>query len=152
MRRDYPVIAQALELSASPQIRNMATLGGNVLQRTRCNYFRNPDWSACNKREPGSGCGALTGVNRKHAVLGHQPNCIATYAGDFAQSLMALDATVEIVGPCGARRVLRFADLHVAPIANPARETVLKPGDLITGFASFPAPRFRAPLALSQGP
>jgi xanthine dehydrogenase YagS FAD-binding subunit len=115
----------------------MATLGGNVLQRTRCNYFRNPGWSACNKREPGSGCAALTGVNRKHAVLGVSNKCIATYPGDFAQALIALDAKVEIVGPSGAR-VLPFGELHVSPDKDPSRETILQPGDLITGF-SIPA-------------
>ncbi|HEX3755665.1 MAG TPA: xanthine dehydrogenase family protein subunit M [Rhizomicrobium sp.] len=137
IRRDYPLIAQALELAASPQLRNMATLGGNVLQRTRCNYFRDPGWSACNKREPGSGCAALTGVNRKHAVLGVSNKCIATYPGDFAQALIALDAKVEIVGPSGAR-VLPFGELHVSPDKDPSRETILQPGDLITGF-SIPA-------------
>jgi xanthine dehydrogenase YagS FAD-binding subunit len=137
VRGDYPAIAQALELAASPQLRNMATLGGNVLQRTRCIYFRDPGWSGCNKRDPGSGCAALTGVNRLHAVLGVSNRCIATYPGDFAQALVALDAKVEIVGPAGAR-VLRFEELHVAPGDDPARETVLAPGDLITGF-SIPA-------------
>src|SRR5579859_7331818 len=102
IQRDYPVIAQSLTLAASPQLRNMATLGGNVLQRTRCTYFRDPSWPACNKRAPGSGCAALEGVNRKHAVLGTSPHCIATYPGDFAQALIALDAAVEIVGLGGA--------------------------------------------------
>src|ERR1700748_1085481 len=92
--RDYPVIAQSLKLAASAQLRNMASLGGNVLQRTRCTYFRDTGWAQCNKRAPGSGCAALDGVNRKHAVLGTSPSCIATYAGDFAQALIALDAGV----------------------------------------------------------
>jgi xanthine dehydrogenase YagS FAD-binding subunit len=130
---NYPVIAQSLNLAASAQLRNMATLGGNVLQRTRCTYFRDTSWSRCNKREPGSGCAALDGVNRKHAVLGTSPNCIATYPGDFAQALMALDATVELAGPSGARR-LPFADLHIAPGNDPSIETVLRPGELITAF------------------
>jgi xanthine dehydrogenase YagS FAD-binding subunit len=95
---DYPVIAQSLHLAASPQLRNMATLGGNVLQRTRCVYFRDPSWPACNKRAPGSGCAALAGINRKHAVLGASDRCIASYPGDFAQALMALDATVDGAG------------------------------------------------------
>ena len=95
IRAQYPVIAQALDLAASPQIRNMATLGGNVLQRTRCTYFRDVSYANCNKRIPGSGCAALEGVNRTHAILGASNNCIATYAGDFAQALIALDATVE---------------------------------------------------------
>ncbi|HWD29454.1 MAG TPA: xanthine dehydrogenase family protein subunit M [Rhizomicrobium sp.] len=133
----YPVVAQSLQLAASQQIRNMATLGGNVLQRTRCSYFRDPSWANCNKRIPGSGCAALTGVNRKHAVLGTSEGCIATYPGDFAQALIALDASVDIVG-AGGPRVLRFADLHVAPGATPERETTLAPGDLITGFTLPP--------------
>jgi len=133
IRENYPMVAQSLELAASPQIRNMATLGGNVLQRTRCNYFRDPSWPACNKRDRGTGCAALEGVNRKHAVLGTSHNCIAAYAGDFAQSLIALDAIVEIIGKSDARQ-LAFADLHVAPGDKPERETVLAPGDIIAGF------------------
>src|SRR6478735_555032 len=99
--RDYPVVAQSLQQAASAQIRNMASLGGNVLQRTRCQYFRDPSWPACNKREPGSGCSALEGVNRKHAVLGVSEKCIAEYPGDFAPVLAALGATVDIAGPAG---------------------------------------------------
>lgn len=133
VRENYPVIAQSLTSAASAQIRNMATLGGNVLQRTRCNYFRDPSWDACNKRQPGSGCAARDGVNRKHAVLGTSPACIAAYPGDFAQALIALDASVDIVGSQGARR-LAFADLHLSPGAHPERETVLDPGDIITSF------------------
>jgi xanthine dehydrogenase YagS FAD-binding subunit len=90
VRANYPVIAQSLELAASQQIRNMASLGGNVLQRTRCPYFRDTSYGACNKREPGSGCAALGGFNRSHAVLGTSDHCIATYAGDFAHALIAL--------------------------------------------------------------
>ena len=134
VRRDFPVIAQSLQLAASAQIRNMATLGGNVLQRTRCNYFRDPSWAACNKRNPGGGCAALDGVNRKHAVLGVSDHCIATYPGDFAQALVALDAVVEIAGRSGPR-TLPFASLHRQPGGTPDVETVLQPGDLITGFA-----------------
>lgn len=130
---NYPLIAQSLLLAASAQIRNMATLAGNVLQRTRCNYFRDPSWAACNKRVPGSGCAARSGVNRKHAVLGTSPACIATYPGDFAQALIALDAAVDIVGPAGPRQ-LAFVDLHLSPGAHPERETRLKPGDIIVGF------------------
>jgi xanthine dehydrogenase YagS FAD-binding subunit len=137
INRDYPVIAQSLLLAASAQLRNMATLGGNVLQRTRCNYFRDPGWIACNKRKPGSGCAALEGVNRKHAVLGTSDRCIATYPGDFAQALIALDATVEITGANG-RRSLPFATLHREPGDTPDIETTLLPGELITGF-SVPA-------------
>src|SRR3954471_12463590 len=99
VRRDYPVIAESLALAASAQLRNMASLGGNVLQRTRCNYFRDVSYAACNKRNPGSGCAAIGGNNRLLAVLGTSEACIASYPGDFAQALMALDATVEIEGP-----------------------------------------------------
>ena len=133
IRKSYPVIAQSLQLAASQQIRNMATLGGNVLQRTRCSYFRDPRWSTCNKRNPGSGCAAWEGVNRKHAVLGGAPDCIATYPGDFAQALVALDAEVEILGPKGPR-VIRFEDLHRLPGKTPEMETNLAARELITGF------------------
>jgi xanthine dehydrogenase YagS FAD-binding subunit len=134
VRQDYPVIVDSLLLAASPQIRNMATLGGNVLQRTRCSYFRDPGWAACNKRRPGSGCAALDGVNRKHAVLGTSDQCIATYAGDFAQALVALDARVVIGGPGGRTRILPFGSLHRRPEARPEVETVLEPGELILEF------------------
>ena len=132
IQRDYPVIAQSLQLAASAQLRNMASLGGNVLQRTRCAYFRDPSWAQCNKRKPGSGCAALTGVNRKHAVLGVSESCIASYPGDFAQALVALDAVVEITGPGGAR-TLPFAQLH-RNSDTPAIETALAPDEIITGF------------------
>ena len=145
--RSYPVLAQSLALAASAQLRNMASLGGNVLQRTRCNYFRDTTWSACNKRSPGSGCAALDGLNRSHAVLGASPNCIATYPGDFAQALMALDAKVDIVGREGPR-VMAFADLHRAPGDTPNVETALKPGDVITGFAVPAGPWTRRSLYL----
>lgn len=133
IRRDYPVIAQSLQLAASTQLRHMATLGGNVLQRTRCSYFRDTAWQACNKRSPGSGCAALEGVNRKHAVLGATPHCIAAYPGDFAQALVALDASVEVAGADGLRS-LRVETLHLQPGATPQVETVLAPGDLIVAF------------------
>ena len=133
VRRDYPVIAQSLELAASPQLRNMATLGGNVLQRTRCSYFRDPSWANCNKRNPGSGCAALNGINRKHAILGVSDQCIATYPGDFAQALIALGAIVRVLGPDGAR-TLRFSALHVPPGEQPDIETSLRPDDLIVAF------------------
>ncbi|MHB8283135.1 MAG: FAD binding domain-containing protein [Caulobacteraceae bacterium] len=132
INRDYPVIAQTLKLAASAQIRNMASLGGNVLQRTRCNYFRDTSWAHCNKRLPSSGCDALQGVNRKHAILGASDACISTYPGDFAQALTALGATVETLGPRGAR-LIAFEDLHTGP-EHPEIETVLAPGELITGF------------------
>lgn len=133
VKENYPLIAQSLDLAASAQLRNMATLGGNVLQRTRCNYFRDPSWSACNKRVPGSGCAALEGVNRKHAVLGTSPACIATYPGDFAQALIALDASLEIAGRRGTRQIA-FADLHRLPGEHPEKETELAPGDVILAF------------------
>lgn len=132
IQRDYPVIAETLQLAASAQLRNMATLGGNVLQRTRCQYFRDPSWKACNKRTPGSGCSALEGVNRKHAVLGVSERCIAEYPGDFAQALVALGARVETFGPAGARTIT-FDQLHRSA-DTPEDETVLAPGELITGF------------------
>jgi xanthine dehydrogenase YagS FAD-binding subunit len=132
INRFYPVIAQSMQLAASPQLRNMATLGGNVLQRTRCNYFRNGDWAACNKRDPGSGCSALSGLSRKHAVLGVSDQCISAYPGDFAQALVALGATVEMTGAAG-RRSLPFESLHLGP-EHPEHETVLRPGELITSF------------------
>ncbi|MBY0610835.1 MAG: xanthine dehydrogenase family protein subunit M [Beijerinckiaceae bacterium] len=137
--RDYPVIAQSLQLAASAQLRNMASLGGNVLQRTRCPYFRDVSFTACNKRNPGSGCDALHGVNRQHAVLGGSDACIATYPGDFAQSLIALDASVHVAGAKGTR-TFPFAELHRQPAETPHVETTLRPGELITGFIVPAAP------------
>jgi xanthine dehydrogenase YagS FAD-binding subunit len=133
IQQNYPVIAQALVLAASPQLRNMATLGGNVLQRTRCSYFRDTSWRACNKRDPGSGCAALDGINRKHAVLGVSDNCIAAYPGDFAQALVALDAVAEIAGQAG-KRMLAVEDLHRGPADTPHLETNLLAGEIIVGF------------------
>jgi xanthine dehydrogenase YagS FAD-binding subunit len=147
IRRDYPVVAQSLDLAASPQIRNMASLGGNVLQRTRCTYFRDVSYPNCNKRIPGSGCAALDGINRPHAILGVSEHCIATYPGDFAQALIALDAAVEIAGPDGSR-TLPFAKLHRRPGETPHIETALKPGELITAFHLPAAPWFRRSLYL----
>ncbi len=131
--RDYPVLSQALWLAASAQLRNAALLGGNVLQRTRCSYFRDTSYAQCNKRNPGSGCAALDGFNRLHAVLGASQSCIATYPGDWAAALIALDALVEVMG-AGGPRSMRFADLHRLPGATPHIETSLAPGDLLTGF------------------
>ncbi|HWK65927.1 MAG TPA: xanthine dehydrogenase family protein subunit M [Rhizobiaceae bacterium] len=132
VKRRLPVIAQSLMLAASPQIRNMASLAGNVLQRTRCEYFREITWP-CNKREPGSGCSALDGVNRQHAVLGVSDACIATYHGDFAQALIALDASLELVGGRG-RRSIPFAELHRLPGDTPHIETALSPDEMITAI------------------
>jgi len=133
IKRDYPVVAQSLQLAASAQLRNMATLGGNVLQRTRCPYFRDTSWEKCNKRNPGSGCQALEALHRQHAVMGVSDSCIATYPGDWAQSLIALDAQVETLRAGGPRK-LAFADLHKAPGNTPHVETALEPGELIIAF------------------
>jgi len=133
VQRDYPVLSQAILSGASAQIRNMATTAGNLMQRTRCPYFRD-NLSPCNKRDPGSGCAAIDGVNRAHAVLGTSEQCIATYPGDFAQALIALDAMVEIVGPSGSH-TLPFEKLHRLPGATPQLETTLAAHELISGFA-----------------
>ena len=147
VRRDFPVIAQSLQLAASAQIRNMASLGGNVLQRTRCTYFRDTSYTNCNKRDPGSGCAALDGINRSHAVLGTSERCIATYPGDFAQALIALDAQVEVIGRNGSRE-FPFASLHRQPGQTPHLETTLAPGELITAFRITKAPFTRRSLFL----
>ncbi|MCW4116717.1 xanthine dehydrogenase family protein subunit M [Aurantimonas sp. MSK8Z-1] len=141
IRSDYPVIHDTLKLAATRQIRNMASLGGNVLQRTRCEYFREASFP-CNKRQPGSGCSALDGFNRRHAVLGVSDACIATYPGDFAQALIALDARVEIMGP-QRRRTIAFSELHRQPGDTPNVETGLAPGELITGYVVPAGPHTR---------
>ncbi len=133
VRRAFPMISQSLELAASAQLRNMASLGGNVLQRTRCPYFRDVSWRACNKREAGSGCSALQGIGRGLAVLGTSEQCIANYPGDFAVALAALDANVELEGPAG-RRTIAFGDLHRLPGDSPHVETTLRPSELIVAF------------------
>jgi xanthine dehydrogenase YagS FAD-binding subunit len=127
--RDYPVLSQALLSGASPQLRNMATTGGNLLQRTRCVYFRDTA-HACNKREPGSGCSAIDGHNRMLAILGTSKDCIATNPSDQNVALTALEATIQIQGPNGHRTV-PIADFYLLPGSTPDRETVLQPGDLI---------------------
>jgi len=134
VRQDYPMIRDALWQAASPQLRNMATLGGNVLQRTRCNYFRDTSYHACNKREPGTGCSAMEGCNRRLAVLGTSDACIANYPGDLAVALVALGAEVQLLSVDGRDRMLPFEDLHRLPGDTPHIETNLTPGDLITGF------------------
>jgi xanthine dehydrogenase YagS FAD-binding subunit len=134
--KDWPVLSQALLASASPQIRNMATMGGNLLQRTRCGYFRDTGF-ACNKRVAGSGCPAINGENRMHAILGGSDQCIATYPGDMAVALNVLDATVELAGQNGTRSVA-IGDFHVVPGNTPGVETVLRPGEMISGI-SVPA-------------
>ncbi len=133
VKSDYPVIAQSLAQAASQQLRNMASLGGNVLQRTRCTYFRDVSYGECNKRNPGSGCAALSGFNRMHAVLGGSDHCIATYPGDFAQALIALEAAVQIANRDGTRTI-SFADLHRKPGDTPNKETNLRPGEMIAAF------------------
>jgi xanthine dehydrogenase YagS FAD-binding subunit len=147
IKRDYPVLADSLWKAASQQLRIMATLGGNALQRTRCNYFRDTSYSACNKRNPGSGCAALDGYNRLHAILGASEACIASYPGDLAQALIALDATVDVLGPNGARTIA-FSDLHRDYGASPHVETNLKPGELILAFAIPAGPHTRRSLYL----
>ena len=128
--REFPAVAQALLLSASPQLRNMATIGGNIMQRTRCAYFRDVS-QACNKRVPGSGCSALHGVNRQHAVAGGSGQCICTHPSDLAVALIALDAVVHVRGTSG-ERTIPFERFHLLPGATPWRETVLEHGELIT--------------------
>src|SRR5215471_994230 len=137
VQKDYSVLSQALLQGASAQIRNMATVGGNLLQRTRCVYFRDTAM-ACNKREPGSGCPAITGHNRTLAILGASEHCIATNPSDMSVALAALEATIHIQGPKGLRAVA-FGDFHLLPGNTPHRETVLEPGDLITHVTLPPA-------------
>ena len=129
----YPLIAQALLNSASPQVRNQATMGGNVLQRTRCPYFRDVGYAACNKRAPGSGCSAIGGENRWNAVLGTSDHCIAAHASDLAVALVALDAQVEVRGPVQSRTV-PLDELYRLPNDTPHVETVLEPGEVITAI------------------
>lgn len=128
---DYPALSESLWRAASQQLRNMASLGGNVLQRTRCAYFRGGEPFACNKRVPGSGCAALEGIDRGHALLGASPHCIATYPGDFAVALVAFDAVLDVLGPDGMRTIPVEA-LHRLPGERPDLETTLAPGEIIT--------------------
>src|SRR6266513_1004971 len=137
VRRDYAVLSQAILAGASTQLRNMATTAGNLLQRTRCPYFRDTAMP-CNKREPGTGCPAITGSNRTLAVLGTSESCIATNPSDMNVALAALEATVHVQGPKGSRAI-PIADFHLLPGNTPNRETVLEPGDLIT-HVTLPPP------------
>src|SRR4051794_27887912 len=121
VRENYPVIAQSLNLAASPQIRNMASLGGNVLQRTRCTYFRDVSYSACNKRNPGSGCAALEGFNRIHAILGTSEKCIATHPSDMTVALALFDAVINTSGPKGNRSI-PINDFYIPYGDDPAKE------------------------------
>jgi xanthine dehydrogenase YagS FAD-binding subunit len=136
--RDYRVLSEALLSGASAQLRNVATTSGNLLQRTRCMYFRNTAM-ACNKREPGSGCSAIQGDNRTLAILGTSEHCIATNPSDMNVALAALEATVHVQGAKGTRAI-PFQDFHLLPVATPHRETVLEPGDLVT-HVTLPPPR-----------
>jgi len=137
----FPALSEALLSGASPQLRNMATVGGNLLQRTRCPYFRD-GVSPCNKRTPGSGCAALDGYTRSHAVLGTSARCIATHPSDMCVALVALDAVVHTRGPAGSRAI-PVAELHTAPGEHPEVETVLQPGELVT-HVELPATPFAA--------
>jgi xanthine dehydrogenase YagS FAD-binding subunit len=132
IRDRIPVVADALQESASPQVRNMATVGGNLLQRTRCLYFRDVT-TPCNRRQPGSGCSAKAGQHRINAIFGGSPHCFAAYPGDLAVALIAVDAEVMVTGPAGERTIL-VENLHRLPGDTPERETNLEPGDLITAI------------------
>ncbi len=137
-----PALAHALLAAASPQIRNMGTIGGNLLQRTRCLYFRDPAF-ACNKRVPGSGCPAISGENRELAILGGSDHCIATHPSDFPVALMAARATLEIHGADGQTRQIAIADFYRLPGSTPHVETVLRPGDIIVAILVPSAPANR---------
>lgn len=139
VRRDYPVLAQSLELAASPQIRNLATIGGNLMQRTRCPYFRSETPVPCNKRTPRSGCGALHGENRVHAIFGWSESCVATHPSDLAVALAALDAVIHVVGESG-ERAIPATDFHRLPGDEPQRDTVLARDEMITGVEIPSAP------------
>jgi xanthine dehydrogenase YagS FAD-binding subunit len=138
VRRDYGLLSRALLAGASGQLRNKATTAGNLLQRTRCPYFYDTN-QPCNKRKPGSGCAAIEGFSRSHAVLGVSDACIATHPSDMAVAMMALDATVETVRPDGTTRRIPIADFYRLPGDTPDRETVLTPGELITAV-TLPKP------------
>lgn len=137
VQRDYAVLSQAILSGASAQLRNMATTAGNLLQRTRCVYFRDTAMS-CNKREPGTGCPAITGSNRTLAILGTSEHCIATNPSDMCVAMAALEATIHVQGPKGSSAI-PIGDFHVLPGITPNRETVLEPGDLIT-HVTLPRP------------
>jgi xanthine dehydrogenase YagS FAD-binding subunit len=138
VRRDYSVLSQAILSGASVQLRNMATTGGNLLQRTRCVYFRDVAMP-CNKREPGSGCPAITGSNRMLAILGTSEHCIANNPSDMCVAMAALEASIHIQGP-GGKRTISIGDFHLLPGDTPHRETVVEPGDLIT-HVTLPPPQ-----------
>ena len=131
IRTNFPAISEALLLSASPQLRNMASIGGNLMQRTRCPYFRDITFEACNKRNPGSGCSAIDGENRMHAILGTSDSCIATHPSDLAVALAAFDAVVHVRGPKGDREIAA-KDFHLLPGSTPHREHALALDEIIT--------------------
>ncbi len=133
VRQNYPLLSQAILAGASGQIRNMATNGGNLLQRTRCSYFYDVAMP-CNKREPGTGCGALEGINRMHAIFGWSEKCVAVYPSDMSIALAALDAVVRVQGADGKERMINFADFHRLPGDNPEKDTNLNHGELITAI------------------
>ncbi len=130
IRHNYPLLARAILSGASQQIRNMATVGGNLLQRTRCPYYYDTAFP-CNKRQPGTGCPAITGINRNHAILGASEDCVAVHPSDMCVALAALDAVVEVASPQGQRQI-PFADFHRLPGNTPQQDTNLQPGELIT--------------------
>jgi xanthine dehydrogenase YagS FAD-binding subunit len=142
VRERYPLLSAAILAGASPQIRNMASNGGNLLQRTRCHYFYDVG-VPCNKREPGSGCPAIGGLTRQHAILGASDHCIATHPSDMCVALAALDATVQVRSQRGERRIA-FADFHRLPGDRPSQDTTLAPDELITHIVLPPAAPFRA--------
>jgi len=139
VRTRYPLLTRAIVSGASAQIRNMATVGGNVLQRTRCTYFYDDDGARCNKRTPGQGCDAIDGFNRMHAVLGASDSCVATHPSDMCVALAALDAVVHLQGSAGTR-TLALTDLHRLPEDHPEQDTLLAPGELITAIELPPLP------------
>jgi xanthine dehydrogenase YagS FAD-binding subunit len=138
VRKRYPVLSEALLAGASGQLRNKASVGGNLMQRTRCPYFYDTT-SACNKREPGAGCSAIVGINRIHAILGASEACIATHPSDMAVAMTVLDARIELLGPGGASRTVPIGDFHCLPGATPHIENVLRTGEMITAVL-LPAP------------
>jgi len=142
VRQHAPAISQALLASASPQLRNAASIGGNLMQRTRCPYFRELTWTPCNKRNPGSGCSAIEGDNRMHAILGTSEHCIATHPSDFAVAVAALDGVIALRGPNGERHVAAV-DFHLLPGSTPQIEHELKHGELITSVFIPDAPHTR---------
>jgi xanthine dehydrogenase YagS FAD-binding subunit len=143
VRARFPVVAEALLFAASGQLRNMASIGGNIMQRTRCAYFRDEDGLPCNKRRPGSGCSALNGINRNHAIFGWSDACVATNASDVAVAFAALDAKVVVRSPNGERSI-PFAEFHRLPGNTPERDNVLGRGDLIVAVEVPARPEGRA--------